>query len=73
MTRSVSSSTAEMLQPIWARLLEGPSITAEDNFFARGGNPAIAVELFEEIAKITADGNLSSAHRRFIGCFIGTV
>jgi thioesterase domain-containing protein len=53
MTRSVSSSTAEMLQPIWARLLEGPSITAEDNFFARGGNPAIAVELFEEIAKIT--------------------
>jgi acetoacetyl-CoA synthetase len=44
---------AEVLHPIWARLLDRPGITAEDNFFARGGNPAIAVELFEEIAKIT--------------------
>jgi thioesterase domain-containing protein len=52
MTSSVSSSTVELLSPIWERLL-ARSISAEDNFFDRGGNPAIAVQLFAEIAKTT--------------------
>ncbi len=52
MMSSVNSSMVELLSPIWERLLDR-SVSAEDNFFDRGGNPAIAVKLFAEIANAT--------------------
>jgi thioesterase domain-containing protein len=53
MTTSVSSLMVDVLNPIWGRLLDRSSIAAEDNFFDCGGDPALAVKLFAEIAKVT--------------------
>jgi len=39
----------EMLTPIWQRVLQLPSIGAEDNFFNLGGNASSARELFDAI------------------------
>jgi thioesterase domain-containing protein len=41
----------ERLKPIWARVLRSPSADAGENFFALGGTPAKARELFDEIEK----------------------
>jgi acetoacetyl-CoA synthetase len=43
---------AEMLTPIWQRLLRRPSIGAEDNFFDLGGDRDLAINLFSEIAQV---------------------
>src|ERR1700730_16752398 len=45
-------ATVEVLAPIWERVLRRPSIRADDNFFDLGGDPATAVQLFNEIAKV---------------------
>jgi acetoacetyl-CoA synthetase len=53
--RSIGSTTAsagaEMLIPIWERVLGRPSIGIEDNFFDAGGNVQLADLLFGEIAR----------------------
>ncbi len=41
----------EVLTPIWQRLLQLPSVQAEDNFFDLGGDSSLALQLFNEIAK----------------------
>ncbi|MGA9508213.1 MAG: phosphopantetheine-binding protein, partial [Candidatus Sulfotelmatobacter sp.] len=46
------TSAAEFLLPIWQRVLKRSSVQAKDNFFDLGGSPALAAELFSEIAKI---------------------
>lgn len=53
MITSYTSSMVGVLTPIWERLLDQPAIGAGENFFDRGGNPAVAIELFSEIAKVT--------------------
>ncbi len=53
MTSSVSLPMVDALAPIWERLLDRSSLAAEDNFFDCGGDPAIAIKLFAEIAKVT--------------------
>ena len=40
----------EVLVPIWQRVLQLPSVGADDNFFDLGGDSALALELFNEIA-----------------------
>jgi acetoacetyl-CoA synthetase len=45
------TTTIEMLSGIWQRLLRRPRIGNDDNFFALGGNPALANDLFEQIAE----------------------
>ena len=49
MTRN---SASELLLPIWQRVLQRPSIQFTDNFFALGGNPASAAQLFAEIGRV---------------------
>jgi acetoacetyl-CoA synthetase len=46
------ASAAEVLFPIWQRVLQQPSIHASDNFFDLGGDPASAARLFSEIAEV---------------------
>lgn len=41
----------DVLAPIWQRVLQRPFVSAEDDFFELGGDPASAVQLFNEIAK----------------------
>jgi len=51
--RQVPASTMiELLLPIWQRVLRISSITAEDNFFDLGGDSSLALELFNEIARV---------------------
>ncbi len=45
-----TSSTIEDLTEIWQRVLQLPSIGPDDNFFDLGGDSALAVQLFTEIA-----------------------
>jgi len=47
-----TSNMAEVLTPIWERVLERPAIRVEDNFFDLGGDSLLAVQLFSEIARI---------------------
>ncbi len=42
---------AEILTPIWQRLLQRPSIGTEENFFEIGGTLSLADALFEEVAR----------------------
>jgi acetoacetyl-CoA synthetase len=42
----------EVLTPIWERVLQRSTITAEDNFFDLGGDSLLAVQLFSEIARV---------------------
>src|SRR5438034_8774196 len=37
---------------LWQRLLQLPGVRVEDNFFDLGGDSSLAVELFNEIAKV---------------------
>lgn len=53
MTATPATSALGALTPIWERLLERNRIQPDDNFFEAGGNPAAAMELFSEIARIT--------------------
>lgn len=41
----------ELLTPIWQRVLQLPSIDIDENFFDLGGDSALALELFNEIAE----------------------
>jgi acetoacetyl-CoA synthetase len=40
----------EVLTPIWQRVLQLPSVGIDDNFFDLGGDSALALELFHEVA-----------------------
>ncbi len=46
------SSTVQRLAEIWGRLLQISAIQADDNFFDLGGDSAIAVRLFSEVAEV---------------------
>jgi thioesterase domain-containing protein/acyl carrier protein len=46
------SAMTETLTAIWQRLLRHSPILPDDNFFDLGGDSSIAVELFNEIAKV---------------------
>jgi acetoacetyl-CoA synthetase len=47
-----TTSAAELLIPIWQRVLERPSVRVNDSFFELGGNPASAAQLFVQIAEV---------------------
>jgi len=47
-----STSMQEVLTPIWQRVLQLPSVHVEDNFFDLGGDSSLALQLFNEIAKV---------------------
>lgn len=47
-----TATTAEVLTPIWERVLQRSSIGMEDNFFDLGGDSLLAVQLFSEIERI---------------------
>jgi acetoacetyl-CoA synthetase len=47
-----TSTTVEMLAPIWERVLQRSSIDVEDNFFDLGGDSSLALQLFNEIARV---------------------
>ena len=44
--------TIETITGIWQRILRRSQVGADDDFFALGGDPASAAELFSEIAKV---------------------
>jgi acetoacetyl-CoA synthetase len=46
-----ASSRTQVLAQMWQRLLQVPSIGLDDNFFDLGGDSALAVQLFSEIAE----------------------
>jgi acetoacetyl-CoA synthetase len=46
-----ASTMADVLTPIWERVLQRSAIHAEDNFFDLGGDSLLAVELFTKIAE----------------------
>ena len=50
-TLTPTPATIDVLAPIWQRVLQRPFVSAEDDFFELGGDPAAAVQLFSEIAK----------------------
>jgi len=45
-----TSTVVEVLTPIWLRVLQLPSVGPDDNFFDLGGDSALALELFHEVA-----------------------
>jgi thioesterase domain-containing protein len=45
-----TSAIVEVLAPIWRRVLQLSSVGVDDNFFDLGGDSALALELFNEIA-----------------------
>ncbi len=45
-----TSTMVETLTPIWQRVLQLSSVGVDDNFFDLGGDSALALELFHEIA-----------------------
>lgn len=45
-----TSSMVETLTPIWQRVLQISTIGVDDNFFDLGGDSALALDLFNEIA-----------------------
>jgi acetoacetyl-CoA synthetase len=46
-------ATMELLASIWRRVLQRPSVRADDNFFDLGGDPSSAIQLLSEIARIS--------------------
>jgi len=46
-----ANATIDALTSTWQRVLERRSISPEDNFFDLGGNPPLAIKLFDEIAR----------------------
>jgi acetoacetyl-CoA synthetase len=51
-THKPTSTSTEVLTPIWERVLQRSPIGAEDNFFDLGGDSLLAVQLFSEIGHI---------------------
>ena len=51
MALPTSAAMMERLRPIWARVMQRASADADDNFFALGGTPAKARDLFDQIEK----------------------
>lgn len=51
MSQIPTLSTTEVLTQIWKRLLQQSAVGPDDNFFDLGGDSALAVQLFSEIAK----------------------
>jgi len=47
---SPTSTMADVLTPIWQHVLQLSSVSVDDNFFDLGGDSALALELFNEIA-----------------------
>ena len=47
-----TSTMIEVLTPIWQRVLQLPSIGADDNFFDLGGDSSLALELFNQISQV---------------------
>jgi thioesterase domain-containing protein len=45
-----TSTVVEVLTPIWRRVLQLSSVGIDDNFFDLGGDSALALELFHEVA-----------------------
>jgi thioesterase domain-containing protein len=45
-----TSTVVEVLTPIWLRVLQLTSVGVDDNFFDLGGDSALALELFHEVA-----------------------
>jgi len=45
-----TSTVVEVLTPIWQRVLQLSSVGIDDNFFDLGGDSALALELFNEVA-----------------------
>lgn len=52
MKAAPGGSIIETLLLIWQKILKQPSISTSDNFFDLGGDPALAVSLSSEIAKV---------------------
>ena len=52
MKHSPASTMVDVLAPIWQRVLQLPSVRVEDNFFDLGGDSSLALELFNEIARV---------------------
>ena len=50
MKDSPTSTMADVLTPIWQHVLQLSSVSVDDNFFDLGGDSALALELFNEIA-----------------------
>jgi acetoacetyl-CoA synthetase len=46
------STLADVLTPIWERVLERSPIRIDDNFFDLGGDSSLALKLFTEIARV---------------------
>jgi len=46
-----TSTSSTVLAQMWQRLLQVPSVGLDDNFFDLGGDSALAVQLFSEIAE----------------------
>ena len=51
MTQKSTSTTIELLTPIWERVLQCSPIGLQDDFFSLGGDSVSAVALFSEIAQ----------------------
>lgn len=51
MSDTTALSKTQILTQIWERLLQVPSIGPDDNFFDLGGDSALAVQMFSEIAE----------------------
>ena len=47
----VSTTIVDSLISIWQHVLQRPSVSVDDNFFDLGGDSALALELFNEIAR----------------------
>jgi thioesterase domain-containing protein/acyl carrier protein len=47
-----TSPTIKVLSQIWQKVLQLPTIDAEDNFFDLGGDSILAVQMFAEIAQV---------------------
>lgn len=52
MKPEATSAMIEALTPIWQRLLQVQSVDVNDDFFDLGGDSALALQLFNEIAEI---------------------
>ncbi len=46
-----TQATVEVLTQIWQQLLQVPTVGPDDNFFDLGGDSALAVQLFTEVAE----------------------
>jgi acetoacetyl-CoA synthetase len=46
-----TTTTVDMLTPIWERVLQRSAIDVDENFFNLGGDSSVALQLFNEIAR----------------------